>query len=208
MHLERIAPRFAGRRVIVAATGPSLTPEVAERLRGEIVVAVNDAWRMVPWAVALYACDSSWWRHHEGVPDFTGEKWTSHGLKPPNDKTEIAARYGLRVVAGEMKPGFSLDPTRIHYGQNSGFQAVNLAILWGADPIVLVGFDMRVVEDKRHFFGSHPPGLKSGGSYHVWVKHFERAKAMLPAGIRIINATPGSALGCFERLTLEEALSA
>jgi len=206
VHLETIVPRWAGRRVVVVAPGPSLTAEVAEALRGEIVIAINDAWRMVPWAAVLYACDGSWWRHHNGVPEFAGEKWSSHSLKPPNDKTSIADLYGLRVVAGESKPGFSTDPSRIRYAANSGFQAVNLAILWGAAEIILVGFDMRVVAGKQHFFGSHPKGLKRGGNYPVWCRNFAAAAKTLPPGIRILNATPGSALRCFPAVDLSDAL--
>lgn len=200
--LSRIEPRWPG-RCIVAAPGPSLTPEVAETCRGERVVAVSDAYRLLPEADVLYACAADWWLAREGCPGFAGEKWSSHGLDPANDKIAVAERYGLSLVAGEHRPGFSTDPSCIHYGSNSGFQAVNLAILWGCTPIVLVGFDMRAVNGRDHFFGSHEPPLRTGDApFGLFIAAFEEAAKMLPPGLRILNATPGSALTCFEMVDL------
>lgn len=207
MQLERAERRWSG-RCIVAASGPSLTPETATMCRGERVIAVNDAHRLLPFAAVLYACDGTWWEAHGGCLDFAGERWSSHSLAPKNDKTAIADRFGLRVIAGVNNAGFSRDPARIHYGNNSGFQAVNLALLWGADPIILVGFDMRHVGGKGHFFGEHPPPLKPGGSYLAWIGNFAKAAEMLghPRRPTILNATPGSALTCFPMVALAETL--
>lgn len=192
---------------VVAATGPSLTPEVADMCRGHDVVAVNDAWRLIPWAVAVYACDNKWWSHHKGVPEFTGEKWSSHGPGANNDKRRVAREYGVRLVAGRNEAGFSTDPTYINHGKNSGFQAINLAMHFGARRIVLVGFDMSVRQGKRHFFGDHPQPLGNFGDYRRFVPEFDRAAKMLPPWLQIINATPGSALKCFPYLPLAEALA-
>jgi hypothetical protein len=203
MKLVTIDRRWEGRTVVVAATGPSLTQEVADRCRGHAAVAVSDAWRLLPWADVLYACDAAWWRYHRGVPDFAGERWTSHGAG--NDKQDIASTYGLRCVAGAQGVGFSRRQDVIHYGHNSGFQALNLAILLGAARIVLVGFDMRVVDGRRHFHGDHPHPLINADPRR-FVPHFERAAASLPAGVEILNATPGSALTCWPIVPLVDAL--
>ncbi len=78
------------------------------------------------------------------------------------------------------------------------------AILWGGNPIILIGFDMR----GTHFFGEHERPLKQmRKSFDGWIKQFRDAADMLPPGLRIINATPKSALDCFERMTLAEALN-
>jgi hypothetical protein len=162
----------------------------------------------MPWADMLYACDEMWWRHHGGCPDFAGEKWSSHGLKKHNDKVNAAERYGLNLVAGHDEIGFSLDPDVIHYGSNSGFQALNIAILTGGNPIILVGFNMQSVGRQRHFFGNHPAGLRNTADYRNFARHFERAARRLPADIRIWNATPDSALTCFPKVELNDAIAA
>ena len=173
------------------------------------MVAVNDAYRLLPWADVLYACDAAWWETHKGCPDFNGEKWSSHGLPGRirhNDKSHVAAKYGLNLIGGMDREGFSLDPSIIHYGSNSGFQAVNLAMLWGAERIVLVGFDMHA-GGGRHFFGNHPAPLRNAASFANWINRFCVAAKGLPDHIEILNATPGSALNCFPKVNLNDALA-
>jgi hypothetical protein len=206
MRLVHADRRWSG-RCIIAASGPSLTEDVAALCRGERVIAVNDAYRLLPYADVLYACDSAWWDLHRSGPiGWVGERWTSHGLSPKNDKRAIADSLGLHVIAGEDRPGFSRDPARIHYASNSGFQAVNLAILFGADPIILVGFDMRAVDRKSHFFGEHKAPLRGNAQFGQWCAKFAKAAEMLGNSPRIVNCTPQSALTCFPMMPLPDAL--
>jgi hypothetical protein len=212
--IETIEPRWAGQRCIVAATGPSLTQEVAALCRAahargtHKLVAVNDAYRLLPCADMLYACDAKWWDVHKGCAGFAGEKWSSHDNEGANDKLAAAEKWGLRLVAGMRANGFSTDPSRIHYGMLSGFQAVNLALLAldfrGTG--LLAGFDMHTRKG-RHFFGDHPSPLDNTNKYDVWVTKFEDAQKSLPRSVEIVNCTPGSALGCFRMSTLEKELA-
>lgn len=192
----------------MVATGPSLTPDVAEDCCGYRTIAVNDAWRLLPWADVLYAADEDWWNIHEGCPEFTGEKWSHVRGDDDHNKIKCAADWDINLIVGAYRDGFSTKDGLIHYGSNSGFQAINLAMQFGATRIVLVGFDMQPVDGKRHFFGDHPAPLRNGTPYTKFIPHFEKAAKLLPAGIEIINATPGSALTCFKRMALNEALSA
>lgn len=212
--LRKISPCFTD-FCIVAATGPSLTPDVAQACRGFDVVAVNDAHQLLPFARVLYACDNRWWLHHEGAPDFAGEKWSSHGCQNENNKIETAKKYGLNLIKGLVGEGFSADPSRIHYGSNSGFQAVNLAMhfMGHRGRIALVGFDMRAPDGKRHFFGDHPAPLHRAKDaselnryFKGFTKEFDRAAKLLRPGIEIVNCTPGSALECFPKARLEDVL--
>lgn len=202
--------------VVVAATGPSLTTDVAARVRKARwpekrvrVVAVNDAFRLLPHADALYACDNRWWEAHiAAVRDgFFGERWTTHedGPSSGNCKDEMPEDWGIRCVRGKASEGFSRDPALIHYGSNSGFQALNFALLRGATKVILVGFDMRVVNGKRHFFGDHPAPLSNSTTYSSFIRHFETAAKH--CAVPIVNATPGSALNCFPKVSLDDALA-
>lgn len=158
---------------------------------------------MIPWADVMYGCDAHWWRHHKGT-EFKGEKWATHEM-PDHDNTQAHEQFGVHLIAGKDAQGFSFDPSVIHYGQNSGFQAVNLALHFGARHIILVGFDMRRVDDKAHFFGDHPAGLNSTPTYVDFINAFTNAK--LPSGVRVINATPNSALKCFPMMSFDEAVN-
>jgi hypothetical protein len=164
----------------------------------------------MPWADALYGCDARWWNVHKDCDGFTGVKWSSHEQSPDgkpshtNDKREVAEKYGIRLVNGTAGAGFSTNPELIHYGDNSGFQSVNLAILFGSPYIVLVGFDMRHIGGKSHFFGDHPTGVFQRGEYESFAAKFDKAPP--PDGVTIINATPGSALKCYPMMELETAI--
>lgn len=193
----------------MAAPGPSLIPVDA----GVPIIAVQDAHRLLPWAEVLYGCENSWWEVYDGVPEFTGEKWSSHTVQKPgepvttNDKTEAQEQWKLRCVEGRSGEIFSTDPQYINYGNNSGFQAINLAILFGCTTIVLIGFDMQRTGGKAHFFGDHPKGLNRGTDYTGFHQFFINASQHMPEGVRIINSTMDSALTCFPKVELDDAIA-
>lgn len=208
MDLQRVEPRWRDELCIIAATGPSLTAEVAEQCRGHRCIAINNAYKLLPFADILWACDAKWWLN-EYDATFSGEKWSGHHDKIDNKKA-AAEKYGLNVVAGDRQYNFSLSPDMIHYGREGGFQSINLAILLGANPILLVGFDMQMVNGKRHFFGEYKNTQwvrASGEDYRRQAEVIARAAAKLPPHIKIINCTPGSALTCFQLASLESCIA-
>lgn len=140
--------------------------------------------------------------HGEATRAFAGERWTQRQLgdKDPREAA-VAKLHGLRVIDGEDKPGLGRE--RLHYGGNSGYQAINLAYLWGARQILLLGFDMHKAE-KAHFFGDHPGRLNAGTNYAQFLPYFEPlARDLAAEGVRVINCTRTTALQCFERAPLE-----
>lgn len=165
------------------------------------IIAINDCWRLAPFADLLYAADAAWWDHHQGVPSFAGEKWTQdkgRGLA-------AAQRWNLKVVRSELRDGLSLDPQLIHQGYNSGFQALNLAVLFGAARVILLGFDMKATGGRSHWFGDHPAPLLRGSPYNLFVAAFDRAAPeLVRAGIDVINCSRETALTCFRRASLDE----
>ena len=213
--LQRINPDWSSEPCIVAAPGPSLTADVVRKcrmarwLRGWRIIAVQDAYKLMPFADAMYGCDVKWWSLHKNCAGFTGEKWSTHedDRDRDQDKLSIADEYGLRCVRGMDGDEFSFDPEVIRYVSNSGAQAIGLALLKGCRRIVLVGFDMRSVDGKQHFFGDHPAPMHNRTDYEVFIPHFERAAATLPDEVRIVNATPDSALRCWPMMDLEAALA-
>jgi len=201
---NHVDQRWLNRPCIVAASGPSLDAEVVTaclqaRLRGYGIAAVNDAYRMLYFSHVLYSSDKKWWQHHRGCKDCAGERWTAGG-----NNFDIAKEYGLCIVNGREGDTFSLNPELIHFGANSGFALINLVLLFGANPIVLVGFNMKTVDSKRHFFGDHPKELDNSGNFSTWVPFYDNAAKRLPDGRVILNATPDSALKCFKKINLED----
>ena len=143
----------------------------------------------------LYACDSEWWDMYHASIDFEGEKWTQ-------DKA-AAAQYGLNHVPGESSAGLGHD--RVHFGSNGGYQAINLAYLFGAKRIILLGFDCKDIDDKAHWFGQHPDGLIQRQPYDLWLNKYPGLAHDLAAeGVEVINCSMDSAIEWFTKMKIED----
>ncbi len=210
-----VTPEWKGETVAILASGPSLTRQQCDAVRGKCrVIAVNnqgiDTERdgvmvpaFAPWADILYAADSKWWRHYrDRALKFEGRKVTARATLP---WPEV---YSL--IQSIEHPTFDPRPTHIVSGGNSGYQATHLAVHLGAKKIILLGFDMKDGQQgKRHWFGNHPGKLNSRGSYSTWKSAFDKFAGVLNRmDVQVINCTPNSALRSFRRAPLEVALSA
>jgi len=191
----------------IIACGSSVQASDINQLEGRArVIVVNDSWRLCPWADVLYAADQRWWKHHQYVLTFKGERWTQQ--QGTVDWPEEAKLAGIQVIHSVNNPGISFDPQQIHTGMNSGFQALNLAVLWGATRILLLGVDMAILDGKRHWFGDHPRGLHRNSPYASFSKAFILAAPQLKrAGIEVINCSLRSTLNCFPKMTIAETLA-
>lgn len=186
---------------VIIATGPSLSDEQLETVRqsGAKTIAVNNAWERAPWCDAAYAGDYMFLKVHvaQMKQACKGRIWTC-------DRA-AAERHQLHYAKPANAPG--LGTSRVHLNGNSGAQAVNLAVVWGCTRLVLIGFDMRAVDGKAHYFGQHPKPLTQRQLFEEWIHKFAVvAQDARARGISIVNATPDSALKCFPMFDLKEAL--
>jgi hypothetical protein len=100
---------------------------------------------------------------------------------------------------------WSDDPTMVA-GFDAGTSAINLAMLFGATEILVLGFDMI---GGRWFNGEIPHYLPQPPE-----SDFQRHMSVLPSlavdaqakGVRIVNCSPISRVTCFERRPLEAFL--
>lgn len=202
----RVPDLWRGHTVVCIAGGPSLTQAQIDACRGRAkVIAVNDAYRLCPWADILYFCDDQWWRWHKDRPEYR----SFAGLKVTLENTHIVDDANVRRVRNMGRDGFNAEPDGVKTGGNSGFQAVHVAAHLGAARILLLGYDMKSAPDGRtHWFGEHPKPTVPGVFASVMLKLFPTiAPELKRRGIEVINVTPGSALECFAKMSLEEALS-
>lgn len=194
---------WPGATVVCLATGPSLTAEDCAYVRSKArVIAINDAYRLAPWADVLYACDAKWWHWHHGVPSFTGPKWS----------LDHSAWHNYRVTYPDVQKllntgpsGLEHQPTGLRNGRNSGYQAINLAVHYGAARIVLLGYDMQPSGGKSHFFGEHPNRQQS--PYAMFRQRFESLVGPLKKrGVEVVNCTRRTVLTVFPCARLEDVL--
>lgn len=167
----------------VLATGPSLTQEIADSMRGKCrVVAVSDSYKLTPWADAVASTDAAWWKAH---PEALAMPCPKFGAMPD-----------FRAIDG-------VERLLVDTSTNSGLLGVMVAVRLGAKRVLLCGFDLH--SPGEHFFGRHPAPLKSTSADRMEV--FKRQfAAYRPRGVEILNCTPGSALTCYPFADLHESL--
>jgi hypothetical protein len=151
---------------------------------------VNTTYRMAPWADAMFAMDRQWWDTHirEVQETFAGARYSNNPLTQRHNVTRLP------------------NSTFKTYG-NSGAAAVNVAAEGGARRIILLGYDCQKTDGKAHWHGDHPSNLGNAGQIHRWAERFRELAADL-RHLTIINASRATALTCFPRMDLEDALQA
>jgi hypothetical protein len=93
------------------------------------------------------------------------------------------------------------------WGGNGGFQALNLAAQFGAQKIILLGYDMGL-ERGVHWHGKHI-GLSNPSvrGLDKWREYLDDcAPALKARGIDVVIGSPNSKLTAFRKQPLEEAL--
>lgn len=197
-------PAWAGEDMVLVASGPSASTVPLDLARGgHRVIAINESWRLAPWADILYACDHAWWAAHDGVPEFRGLRLTVDH--------RAATAFGIPLMkCRKPDPRVLMDrPGEVGWGGNSGFHVLNLALQFGPRKIILVGYDMRV-DRGSHWHGAHPEPMHNPSEKSVghWRRAVEGAAKVAAAhGIRVINASMDSALRRFPKLAFEEAVA-
>lgn len=139
--------------------------------------------------------DVKWWEEHHKQVEV--ERWTVNPL--------AARRYKLFLCPSEQGGGFSTRPGIIRAGTNSGFQAIGLALLWGAERVILLGYDMQLTDGKSHWHGDHKGmGNPRADRFKTWIHHIELMAKQ--CRVPIFNATRQTALTCFPKIELADAL--
>lgn len=214
---SRVMREWEGATVAIIGGGPSVTRQHVEMVRGLRVIAVNAAYLWAPWADILYAADSHFWADHAAGVDipvlemtaadvrarftaFEGERCTIQGSG--NNVTDPAVHVLRRVDHW----GLSRDPAALADGRNSGFHALNLAILAGAARVLLLGFDGAPVRGRTHWHGGHRRATPAE-AYPLYAKAMsESARDIRALGVEVINCSPGSVIDAFPIVELAAAL--
>lgn len=180
--------------VVCLASGPSLTPDDLERVRAwraeaprRAVVVTNTTAFSAPWADAVVAWDSKWWRKYAGRiwEEFHGERFTTSTLAPTFKAHRLAAPF--------------------HGYGNSGAGAISLALWRGAARVLMLGYDCQRTDGQTHHHGDHPEGMSNAATIDRWPDRFA-ALAQRAAKGRVINCSRTTALTCFPRANLEDVL--
>ena len=183
---------WTGQTVVVICAGPSLIDDqlaVVQQSKAK-TIGVNTAYLYCK-PDALYSGDFLFWKVHcqrirKACPD--SQLWTLDA--------SAAERFRLNRVRGGNREG--LGTTVVHMNGNSGFQAINLAFLWGARRILLLGMTMREIDGRKHRHGDHEKPLVQKQLFNEWLHKGVKFAADLKAhGCEVINCDPLSAMTLF-----------
>ncbi|MHA1690364.1 MAG: hypothetical protein ACTSU7_01875 [Candidatus Heimdallarchaeaceae archaeon] len=139
------------------------------------------------------------------------QKWLNYkGIKvfANNKSKNLLFDPSIYVVEKIIKPTLSLDVRKgIYKGGNSGLGALMLAISLGANPIYLLGIDLKVAEDTRatHWHNGYPKQkmINFKNNLNKFKENFELMSPIIKAaGIEVINLNPDSALDCFPKKSI------
>lgn len=176
-----------------------LSPYFRE-IHNKHVIGVNVAFMFGNWIdVCFFGDDIFYNKQQEKINSFAGLKITC-AIEWQNIPNSIKW-----VKRDSIRSGLSSKNDCLNWNENSGAAAINLAVLLGAKRIFLLGFDMKQVNDSSHFhnvYGNTKP------PFERHLKGFrDIAKDAEKLGVKIINCSPDSAIECFEKMTVKEALN-
>jgi len=192
---------WKGEACFILGGGPSLPVEmVPEFIKRGRVIAINTAYKLHPEADICYFADLNFFEwNRRDLHNYTGPL-----LLTRNDLPHIRCKRKIRRIAHMGGYRLSRDPGHLA-GWCSGSNALNLAYLHGADPIVLLGFDMKPV---GNWHSEHKKTTRPDRYEKKYIPFFEAmAPELAKDGIRVLNASPGSALSCFPIIDPEEILN-
>jgi hypothetical protein len=140
------------------------------------------------------------------LPDFKG-------LRVAWGRTEYPAIKLIQIKKDQPgKPGrewvhtIVTEPGVIGSGDNSAFQALNLAIQFGSRRVMFVGLDLR----GDHYYGRnnwYRAGNPDESTFERCRKNFtDNVPVLKSLGVDVVNASPWSSLNCFRRCTIEQTL--
>lgn len=100
------------------------------------------------------------------------------------------------IIYSTKANGFGYNFYDFRHGCNSGYCAIQLAIILGYTEIYLLGFDLDIQENRTHYhkgYGESPDKFKE--KLEFYYPYFERGlKQLENSGIRIYNTSPISKL--------------
>lgn len=190
-------------RCFIIGGGQSLKGFDFSKLKNEFVIGVNRAYEAMDCTI-MFAMDHPLY------------EWITEGKLGEKAKQKFEDFKGFRVwldSAGYDYPQgiFILNKSKSHKLSNSmkdglagessvGSGALSLAVCLGANPIYLLGFDMKGRNGKQAWWHSgYPERLQGDSVYAGFINDFKRAAPQLEKrSIRVINLNPESNLKCFE----------
>lgn len=200
---------WRGRRCFVVGGGESLSGFNFSRLDKELTIGINKSFIYYDSSL-LFFSDSNFY-HQMILDEAVSPLWHKFpGIKATTSPLEVGRTYpDVHVIrrSNKLELPHSLEDG-INVWNNSGFGALVLAYLLGANPIYLLGFDLKCVRTTHWHCGY--PGQNIDGQnsrMHSFMMPFNMTADEFKArGIHVVNLNPDSALTCYHKTTISKIL--
>ena len=186
---------WRGQTVYIVGGGPSLRDFDFSTLNGRPTIVVNRAFESVPDADVFITMDGRFLRtYQEGLAHFAGHKiFVENGPLKGSIPDGILTCPGIGEKAISQRLSWGLG-----HGNNSGFCAINLALVLGAERVVLLGFDLldRESTEPVHYHSGYPWNSTSR-EYARFRDNFNWLARIKWCKDKIFNFNPNSGIRCF-----------
>lgn len=209
-NIQEFYSKIEGRTVYVIGGGPTVKKQNLQLLSGKHVICLNNAYSIYPDALALYWADESWVERHLDSVNAHTAKFRFHSkFHISNKYLENESRLGigksiLLKRTGDKGIDNNIDNVR---GNNSGAHILNLLHNCKVKKIVLLGYDMKLIDSKTHWHDGHGLPIRPQVYADMFIPSIASMAPILKnAGIQVINASPNSDLKCFEKIPFEKTI--
>jgi hypothetical protein len=194
-------------RNVVSGTSPaSVYSPYMSFLHDKHVVGINVAYKIGDWIDIVFFGDNNFFfEHKEDLARFPGLKMSCHSQVEPYSWV----KYLEKDPKGR---GISDNPDMVCWNNNSGAAAISVAVNAGAKRVILLGFDMKLGEDKmQHWHDLYGKGecidqrriQKLPFDRHL--RSFMAVKAdAKKRGVEILNCSPESMITEFPKFSMKE----
>ena len=202
---------WEGGPCFIIGGGPSLRDFDWKRLKGKKTIAINRAFEFFDPSV-IFSLDGrfyEWLSNLEfGLDAFNRYNALKTVRCIINTDNTVYPPNVWRIPAFPNPGGWS---PKLVYGlpasDNSGVGALNMAVLLGANPVYLLGFDMsgHYHGEQVHFHDGYPVKNRAR-QYAKFRASFNMVAGRAKSQTRIVNLNPKSKLECFEFGDIDEVL--
>lgn len=183
-------------RCFIIGGGPSINDIDLSKIKKEFVIGINAAYKLGDFIDIWFFADTKFYNNNKEATT----KWKNRIVSlSPKTKNIKKIEYYPRYREGPLSPF----PDKIGFpskGANSGASAIDLAIKEGFKEIILLGYDMKVVNGRHNFHNDYKNNPVET-IYNKFSKVFDDMLP-LPDGITVLNANPNSNLHTFPKITL------
>jgi len=179
-------------------------------LHDKHVIGINIAFLIGNWIDMVFFGDANFFlKWKPQLENFKGLKVSC------SSSTEKFDWVKYLMKDGRKPKGITDNPHKVSWNHNSGAAAISVAVNAGAKRIFLLGFDMKLDDDKKqHFHGEYLPATKvinkkprKNLPFHKHLPGFAHIKLDADRmGVEIYNVNPDSAIQEFPKIPLDLAL--